>query len=221
MKGGLVVALAALTALEQSKALDRMHITMVMNGDEEDSGTPLSLARASLVEAAKAADIAIGLENGADDPKTALTARRGYTGWQINVKAQSAHSSQIFTEQVGAGAIYELARILAAFYEELHGEELLTFNPGLIGRQHPGAVRSEDAACGNLRQGQHRCAGGGRDRRPAHDLGRAAARALKERMRKIVAASCRTLPPRSCSATAIRRCRRPKAIASSWRYTTP
>jgi glutamate carboxypeptidase len=132
MKGGLVVALAALTALKETKALDGMHITVAMMGDEEDSGRPISLARASLVEAAKAADVAIGLENGADDPKTALTARRGYTGWQIDVKARSAHSSQIFTDEVGAGAIYELARILHRFYEELHGEELLTFNPGLI-----------------------------------------------------------------------------------------
>ncbi len=131
MKGGLVVALAALTALKQTRVLDGMHITMVMMGDEEDSGRPLSLARGALVDAAKAADVAIGLENGADDPKTALTARRGYTGWQIDVKARSAHSSQIFTEQVGAGAIYELARILHTFYDEMHGEELLTFNPGL------------------------------------------------------------------------------------------
>jgi len=96
-----------------------------------DQVTP-EAARASLVAAAKAADVAIGLENGADDPKTALTARRGYTGWQIDVKARSAHSSQIFTDEVGAGAIYELARILHTFYDELHGEELLTFNPGLI-----------------------------------------------------------------------------------------
>lgn len=131
MKGGLIVALAALTALKETKALDGMHITMVMMGDEEDSGRPLALARGALVEAAMAADVAIGLENGADDPKTALTARRGYTGWQIDVKARSAHSSQIFTEQVGAGAIYELARILHTFYDEMHGEELLTFNPGL------------------------------------------------------------------------------------------
>jgi glutamate carboxypeptidase len=132
MKGGLVVALAALTALKETKALDGMHITMVMMGDEEDAGQPIAAARAALVEAAKAADVAIGLENGADDPKTALTARRGYTGWRIDVKARSAHSSQIFTDDVGAGAIYELSRILHTFYDELHGEELLTFNPGLI-----------------------------------------------------------------------------------------
>jgi glutamate carboxypeptidase len=132
MKGGLIVALAALTALKETKALDGMHITMVMMGDEEDAGQPIAAARAALVEAAKAADVAIGLENGADDPKTALTARRGYTGWRIDVKARSAHSSQIFTDDVGAGAIYELSRILHTFYDELHGEELLTFNPGLI-----------------------------------------------------------------------------------------
>ena len=132
MKGGLVVALAALTALKETKALDGMHITMVMMGDEEDAGQPIAAARAALVEAAKAADVAIGLENGADDPKTALTARRGYTGWRIDVKARSAHSSQIFSDDVGAGAIYELSRILHTFYDELHGEELLTFNPGLI-----------------------------------------------------------------------------------------
>ena len=132
MKGGLIVALAALTALKETKALDGMHITVVMMGDEEDAGQPITAARAALVEAAKSADVAIGLENGADDPKTALTARRGYTGWRIDVKARSAHSSQIFTDEVGAGAIYELSRILHTFYDELHGEELLTFNPGLI-----------------------------------------------------------------------------------------
>jgi glutamate carboxypeptidase len=132
MKGGLIVALAALTALKEAKALDRMHITMVMMGDEEDAGQPITAARAALVEAAEAADVAIGLENGADDPKTALTARRGYTGWRIDVEARSAHSSQIFTDDVGVGAIYELSRILHTFYDELHGEELLTFNPGLI-----------------------------------------------------------------------------------------
>jgi glutamate carboxypeptidase len=132
MKGGLIVALAALTALKETKALDGMHITVVMIGDEEDAGQPITAARAALIEAAKSADVAIGLENGADDPQTALTARRGYTGWRIDVKARSSHSSQIFTDDVGAGAIYELSRILHTFYDELRGEELLTFNPGLI-----------------------------------------------------------------------------------------
>jgi glutamate carboxypeptidase len=197
MKGGLVVALAALTALQETKALDGMHITMVMMGDEEDAGQPIAAARAALVEAAKAADVAIGLENGADDPKTALTARRGYTGWQIDVKARSAHSSQIFTDEVGAGAIYELARILHTFYEEMHGEELLTFNPGLIAGStqlnfDPKVLHAETFGKDNI-IAPVAVATGDLRTISAEQLERA-----KERMRKIVAAS---LPQTSATIT--------------------
>jgi glutamate carboxypeptidase len=132
MKGGIVVALAALTALHENHALDNVKLTVVMHGDEEDAGTPLNLARASLIEAAKAADIAIGLENAADDPKTAVTGRRSSSRWELQVSGTTAHSSRIFSDEVGAGAGYELARILNAFYNELRGDEFLTFSPGLI-----------------------------------------------------------------------------------------
>jgi glutamate carboxypeptidase len=132
MKGGIVVALTALAALKKVNALDDLSITVVLHGDEEDSGAPLELARQTLIEAAKAADIAIGLENAADDPSTAVTARRSAGRWQLKVTGKSAHSSQVFTDNVGAGAIYELSRILSGFYNELHSEEYLTFNPGLI-----------------------------------------------------------------------------------------
>jgi len=132
MKGGIIVALAALESLQKTKALDRMTITVVLHGDEEESGTPLEVARKDIIDAARSADIAMGLENAADDPATAVTARRGYTRWQVDVKAKSAHSSQIFTDEVGGGAAYELSRILASFYEELRGEENVTFSPGLI-----------------------------------------------------------------------------------------
>lgn len=132
MKGGIIVGLAALDALRQAKLLDSLQFTVVLHGDEEDSGRPLDFARRDLIEAAKAADIAIGLENAANNPKTAVTARRGSTGWVVKVKAKSAHSSQIFADDVGAGAAYELGRILNDFYEEVRGEEFVTFNPGLI-----------------------------------------------------------------------------------------
>lgn len=132
MKGGIVVGLAALAALQEVGALDDLQLTFVLHGDEENSGRPLSAARATLVEAAQAADIAIGLENADDDPATAVTARRGYTEWSVQVEAKSTHSSQIFATEVGAGAIYELARILEGFYRELHQEQYLTFNPGLV-----------------------------------------------------------------------------------------
>jgi glutamate carboxypeptidase len=143
MKGGIVVALVALAALNENRALDNMKITIVMHGDEEDTGTPLDLARADLINAAKAADVAIGLENAADDPKTAVTGRRSSSRWELQVTGKTAHSSQIFSDDIGAGAAYELARILSGFYSELRGDEFLTFNPGLLAAGAQLEFRSE------------------------------------------------------------------------------
>lgn len=132
MKGGDVVIVHALKALRETGLLDGMTITVVMTGDEERSGRPLDLARASLIAAAEEADIAIAFENGDSDPATAVVARRGSTGWRLDVTGNPAHSSQIFQPEVGAGAIYEASRILNGFYETLAGEPNLTFNPGVI-----------------------------------------------------------------------------------------
>jgi len=132
MKGGDVVMISALKALRAAGTLDTMNVIVVMTGDEEDSGDPLSLARQPLVDAAKGADLAIGFEDGPGDPKLAVTARRGTTGWEVRVKGKPAHSSQIFREDIGYGAVYELARILNAFRETLAGEAHLTFNPGVV-----------------------------------------------------------------------------------------
>jgi glutamate carboxypeptidase len=132
MKGGDVIIIYSLEALKQAGLLKQMNIIVVMTGDEELSGSPLSLARAELIEAAKQADIAIGFEDGDSNPKTAVVSRRSSSGWELNVKGKAAHSSQIFTKEIGAGAIYEASRILIGFYEGLASEKDLTFNPGMI-----------------------------------------------------------------------------------------
>jgi glutamate carboxypeptidase len=132
MKGGDVVMISALQALHAGGTLQSMNLVVVMHGDEEDSGRPLSAARAALISAADTADIAIGFENGPGDPKRAVTARRGTTGWQVTVTGTPAHSSQIFREDIGYGAVYEVARILNAFREQLAGEPHLTFSPGVL-----------------------------------------------------------------------------------------
>ncbi|NJN29012.1 MAG: M20 family metallopeptidase [Cyclobacteriaceae bacterium] len=132
MKGGDVIMIYSLEALKQAGLLKNMNIIVVMTGDEELSGRPLSLTRAELIEAAKQADIAIGFEDGDSNPKTAVVSRRSSSGWELNVKGKAAHSSQIFTEEIGAGAIYEASRILIGFYEGLASEKDLTFNPGMI-----------------------------------------------------------------------------------------
>lgn len=132
MKGGNVIMIQALRALKENNHLKDMNIWVVMTGDEEHSGSPLELSKKALVDAAKWADVSIGFENGDGNPATANVSRRGSIGWELKTEGNPAHSSQIFRDDVGAGAIYEVSRILNSFYEELRSEEFLTFNPGMI-----------------------------------------------------------------------------------------
>ena len=132
MKGGDVIALYALKALNEAGQLKDMDIEVIYTGDEEKSGSPLALSKGDLIEAAEGSDIALGFENGDSNPHTAVISRRGSTSWNLQVKGNPAHSSQVFSEKIGAGAIYEASRILIEFYEQLSKEEYLTFNPGVI-----------------------------------------------------------------------------------------
>ena len=132
MKGGDVIILEILHALRTAGVLDDMQFTVIFTGDEERSGRPLDLARREFIEAARDADYALGFEDGDGNPETAVISRRGSIGWTLEVQGTPAHSSQIFSEEVGYGAVYEAARILDGFRTELAGEEYLTFNPGMI-----------------------------------------------------------------------------------------
>jgi glutamate carboxypeptidase len=132
MKGGNVLMLLALRALKEAGSLDRLSLTAVLTGDEEKPGAPLDLARADLIAAAQDADVAIGFEDGDGDPRHAVIARRGNSGWVLRVSGTPAHSSQIFRSDLGSGAIYEAARILAAFKDSLSIEPYLTVSPGVV-----------------------------------------------------------------------------------------
>jgi glutamate carboxypeptidase len=132
MKGGDVIIIAALKALKAAGTLDDMNVIVVMTGDEEDSGDPQAAARAALVGAAEGAQYALGFEDGPGDPRFAVTARRGTSSWTLQVKGKTGHSSQIFREELGYGANYEIARILDGFRRKLAGEPHLTFNPSLV-----------------------------------------------------------------------------------------
>jgi len=132
MKGGNVVILYALKALQVVGALEDTSITVFLTGDEEDTGDPLSLSRRDLLDAARRNSVALGFEGGVGGIGTATVARRGFTGWELRVTGRPGHSSLIFQEDFGSGAIYEASRILKNFYDELRGEEYLTFSPGII-----------------------------------------------------------------------------------------
>ena len=131
MKGGNVIVLYALKALAENGLLDDAQVIAAFTGDEEASGKPIAISRKDLIDAAKRSDIALGFETSTGF-NYATVARRGSSGWKVEVKGKRAHSSGIFRDNIGAGAIFEMSRILNGFYNEVRGEEFLTFNPGTI-----------------------------------------------------------------------------------------
>lgn len=130
MKAGNVVLYHALKALHAAGALQGAKISVLLTGDEEDSGIPISVSRADMFAAAKRSDLVLSFENGGSN--IATVARRGYSDWQLEVTAKTGHSSAIFKESMGSGAIFEASRILNQFYETLRNEKYLTFNPSII-----------------------------------------------------------------------------------------
>jgi glutamate carboxypeptidase len=129
-KGGDVAIIMALKALKHVGALDEMRIIVIMTGDEEAAGRPLSVSRRDLIELARRSDVALGFEGG--DATNATIARRGASEWILRVQGRQGHSSQIFRGDAGYGAVYEAARILNEFRETLSKQPYLTFNPGTI-----------------------------------------------------------------------------------------
>lgn len=133
MKGGDVIILAAMRALQAGGALKDADITIVFTGDEEKPGAPLSLARRDLIAAGHASDVALDFEGLAREGghDVGSIARRSSTSWTITARAPSGHSSGVCKPGVGCGAIYELTRILDEFRRELP-EKDLTYNVGLV-----------------------------------------------------------------------------------------
>lgn len=135
MKGGDVVILYALKALQSVGALEDRSITVIFTGDEENSGDPTEISRRSLIEAAKQSDAALELETlQVDDDGTTygVTARRGTTVWNLMVTGPGGHSSGIFSDSSGPGAAYETARILEGFRSTVAPQPNVTLSPGLI-----------------------------------------------------------------------------------------
>lgn len=131
MKGGDAIILYALKALRENGLLKNRQVIVALMGDEEFTGKPLSVSRKDLIDAAKRSDVALGFEPSGGFGEATM-ARRGSSGWKVEVSGKQAHSADVFSEDVGAGAIFEMSRILNAFYNEVRGDKYLTFNPGAI-----------------------------------------------------------------------------------------
>ena len=130
IKGGDVVILYALKALQAAGSLRDMNISIIFTGDEEHPGEPLALDRKDLIDMGKRSDIALAFEGGNKSDVT--VARRGASSWRVTATGRQGHSAGVFSPGAGYGAIYEVARIVNAFREQLAGEQYLTFNVGTI-----------------------------------------------------------------------------------------
>lgn len=145
-KGGIAVIVAAVRAMQSAGTLKSANIEVFLTGDEEEAGSPTDVARADLVAAAKAADVALDFEglsreNGRD---MGSIARRSSQSWTLTVEAKSGHSSGVWGANAGDGAIYAASKIVNAFREELP-EPYLTLNVGLIAGGAEAEVAEDNA----------------------------------------------------------------------------
>jgi glutamate carboxypeptidase len=132
-KGGIVVMLAALQAMQAAGTLKAANIVVALTGDEEEAGSPRSIARADLVAEGKRADVALDFEGlvRIDGKDMGSIARRSSNTWSLVTEGETGHSSAIFSDSRGDGAVFEMTRILSSFRSELP-EPSLTFNIGLL-----------------------------------------------------------------------------------------
>jgi glutamate carboxypeptidase len=133
MKGGDVVIVEALRALKQVGALDSARIAVMLTGDEEEAGNPKAISRGDMLAVAKRSDVALSFEGsitGKDGIAAATVGRRSTAFFELEIKGRQAHSMGVFGPG-GYGAVYEAARILDAFRQQVV-EPGLTFNPGVI-----------------------------------------------------------------------------------------
>ena len=130
MKGGDVVLIHALRALQDAGALADTQIIVVMTGDEEAPGNPIEVVRRDLLEAAKRSDFALAFESAIG--RTGTVARRGSISWLLEVQGATGHSSGMFSAAMGSGSVYETARILQGFHDALRAMDGVTANPAMI-----------------------------------------------------------------------------------------
>lgn len=140
-KGGVVVIIAALGAMQAAGTLEGSDVTVVLTGDEERPGAPLEIARRDLIAAGRAADYALEFEGLAieDGEEFGTIARRSSSSWTLTTGGRTGHSSGVFGDALGYGAIYELARILDTFRRELP-EPNLTYNVGVVAGGTPAEI---------------------------------------------------------------------------------
>lgn len=126
MKGGILVMLYALQALEKSNLAGNLGYEIIFNPDEEIGSfgsAPI------LADRAKHADFGMTFEPALADG-TLAGARKGSGNFVFVVRGLAAHAGRDFDK--GRNAIWHLSRLIAALYD-LNGQRGgVTINPGVI-----------------------------------------------------------------------------------------
>lgn len=150
MKGGLLIACAALEAL--SEAGIRVSWTVILNSDEE---TGSYHSDAALRAEAKKHDIGLALEPGVAPPPGSdawglATARKGSGQFFIETHGRSAHAGRDFEK--GVSAVYALGRVLNTLEGLVDLPHGLTVNVGPIaGGKATNIVPDRASLAGNVR----------------------------------------------------------------------
>jgi len=190
MKGGLVIMVSALRAMQAAGTLKDADIRIVLSGDEESSGRPLALARADMIAAGKWADAALEFEVLAQDhgQDVGSISRRGSITWTLTTTGHTGHSAGIFGKEDGFGANYELARIIDSFRRELR-EPNLTYSVGIMlgGVTVRPSATTEEAAGGTAQGKGNIIAGQGYATGDIRALSNDQAMRVEQKMRVIVA----------------------------------
>lgn len=126
LKGGLLVMINALMALERSPWVDQIGWQILFNPDEE-IGSPSSAAL--IAEAAKEVDLGMIYEPSFPDGNLAGE-RKGSGNFSVVVRGKAAHAGR--EHHLGRNAIRAMADFIAAL-DDLNGQRQgVTINPGFI-----------------------------------------------------------------------------------------
>jgi len=86
MKDGLSIMVSALRSLDQAGALADADIRIVLSGDEENAGRPISVSRADMIQAAEHSDVALEFE--------ALAEQDGHDMGTISRRSSTSRAAQ-------------------------------------------------------------------------------------------------------------------------------
>lgn len=126
MKGGLLVVRAALAALGEAGALERMPIAVISVADEE-IGSPHS--RPVIEELARGARAGLVFEAGRTDDSV-VTMRKGTGSLTVSVRGVPAHAGNAHAE--GVNAIWALARLVDRMQRLTDYGRGVTVNVGVV-----------------------------------------------------------------------------------------